>query len=442
MAVCKHLLVLCFGTFAICNIVLAQDKNLIPADVAPVSKWAKGFTAQEAERLRMAYRAPDFFAGNDKSAFAYLNISEVVTTMMIPRSGTIAALTSEPIPGIADVVATSEFGAMPLAKILADPRSRAQAFLVMHKGRIVYETYPGMPSDMMHLWASSSKTINGLLIDLLAREGLIDLKAPVSTYLAFTKGKPIGKIAVEDVLHMRSGLDFEESQANRTKPDHPVAWAFAAALSERGAKAGPSLREIVVKVPALVPPNTVFSYSTFNTQILGYIVEEVTKTPWNRVVAERIWKKVGMEGDALLAISPAGEPLSGGIFASRLRDFARYGLLFTPSWTVVAKERIVPEDYLDKVKAAANPDIYLKGEMGQRMKKMFGADDAPLGGAYQWDAVFRDGDLYKSGLLGQGLYVSPETDTVVVWFSTTWQNAHPLTAYARAIVKTLFRRKN
>ena len=64
---------------------------------------------------------------------------------------------------------------------------------------------------------------------------------------------------------------------------------------------------------------------------------------------------------------------------------------------------------------------------------------APIGNAYQWDAVFEDGDLYKSGLLGQGLYVSPETDTVVVWFSTTWQNIHSMTAYPRAIVKQVFR---
>jgi hypothetical protein len=42
--------------------------------------------------------------------------------------------------------------------------------------------------------------------------------------------------------------------------------------------------------------------------------------------------------------------------------------------------------------------------------------------------VFADGDIYKSGFQGQGLYVSPETDTVVVFFSTTYND---LPAYAR-----------
>ena len=71
--------------------------------------------------------------------------------------------------------------------------------------------------------------------------------------------------------------------------------------------------------------------------------------------------------------------------------------------------------------------------------KAFGEDDAPKGQSYQWDAVFEDGDLYKAGLGGQALYVSPETDTVVVYFSTTWQNSLSMISYARAIVQQKFR---
>jgi hypothetical protein len=37
---------------------------------------------------------------------------------------------------------------------------------------------------------------------------------------------------------------------------------------------------------------------------------------------------------------------------------------------------------------------------------------------YQWDAIFADGDMYKAGLQGRGLYISPSRDVVVVYFST------------------------
>lgn len=421
--------------------VMAAEPYTVPKELTSVSKWASGFTAKQAEHYRTAYSAPDIFAGNDITAFAYLNLSEVVTTAVIRRSGPISELKVRKMPRIGDVVATTDLGTMKLKDAIADPRSRLQAIAVVHKGKIVYEEYPGMPRDSHHLWQSTSKTITGLLIHELVEEGRIDLHAPVSNYLAFTKGAPIGAIKVEDVLHMRSGLDFEENQANRLNPKHPVSWGFAAAMSARGVPAGPSLKELIVKVPATDPPNTKYGYSTFNTMVLAWIMEEVTGKPWNEIVTQRVWSKAGMGNDALVALSPSGEVLAGGILAGTLRDFIRYGLLYTPSWKTVAKERVVPEGYFKATYKAANPAIYLGGDQGPAMVKRFAELGAPIGNAYQWDAVFEDGDLYKSGLCGQALYVSPQTDTVVVYFSTTWQSSQAMVPYTRTIVKQMFRSK-
>ena len=407
--------------------------------LTPVSEWAHGFTAEQAEHFRTGYSAPDIFAGNDITAFAYLNLSEVVPTAWIRRGGPISELTVRLMPEIEDVVATTDLGTMTLREALADPRSRLQAIAVLHQGTIVYEEYPGMPRESQHLWSSTAKTITGLLVHQLVEEGRIDLQSPVSAYLDFTEGTPIGAIKVEDVLHMRSGLDFEENQANRMDPEHPVSWAFAAALSARGVPAGPSLKEIIVGVPAVDPPNTKYGYSTFNTTVLVWIVEKVTGQPWNQVVSERIWDKAGMGNDAMVALSPSGEMLAGGILAGTLRDFIRYSLLFTPSWQTVASERVVSEDYLRAIYETANPDIYLGGDQGPSMVERFAATGAPIGNAYQWDAVFEDGDIYKSGLCGQALYVSPETDTVVLYFSTTWQSSQAMVPYTREIVKQVFR---
>ena len=35
---------------------------------------------------------------------------------------------------------------------------------------------------------------------------------------------------------------------------------------------------------------------------------------------------------------------------------------------------------------------------------------------YQWDAVWADGDFFKYGFRGQGLYISPTRDLVVAFF--------------------------
>lgn len=168
------------------------------------------------------------------------------------------------------------------------------------------------------------------------------------------------------------------------------------------------------------------------------IAEQITAKPFHDLMTQMIWNKAGMEGDAELGLSPSGEPSAFGLFSSRLPDFARYGMLYTPSWNVISKEQIIGNDYLPKVYAAAKLGDFT-GNLGDRMNKDFGKLD--MGASYQWDAVFPDGDLYKSGRGGQCLYVSPATDTVVVYFSVAYKGDLWVHAYAREIVKQVFRKK-
>jgi len=167
------------------------------------------------------------------------------------------------------------------------------------------------------------------------------------------------------------------------------------------------------------------------------VLQKVTGKPVEDLISERIWSKVGMEGDGVLGLSASGERMAYGAFAARLRDLGRFGLMFTPSWRAVSEERVISDDYFQRVYSAADPDRYGEDCMSQRLMADFGETD--LGTSYQWDAVFSDGDLYKSGRFGQCLYVSPGTDTVVVFFSSAYQAEVWVHAYAREIVKRLLR---
>lgn len=417
----------------------AAETYAIPDGLKPVAEWVNGFSSAEAEQFRTEYRAKDFWAGTGSTVFTYLNLSEVLNTMVVARDGPVAALEVAPMESIADVVATTQLGVMPLGEAIADPRSRLQAMAVVHKGKIVFEAYPGMQPFQSHSWNSAAKPISGLLIYQLAGEGLVDLDKTVASYLPFTSGYPVGAVLVRDVLHQRTGLDYEETNSSISDPTHPIGFGFAQALAGRSEHVALSIRDALPKVDVLRTPGTAFQYSSYNTQILGLIVEAVTGQPLNAVISQRIWREAGMEGDALLGLSSVGEALGAGAFSSRLRDFARFGMLFTPSWKIVSSQRIVPENYLADVYAAADPDNYLKGNQGNRIVAGFGKEGAPYGAAYQWDAVFDDGDLFKPGINGQAIYISPQTDTVIVYYSTTFANSLYLIAYPRAIVNRLFR---
>ena len=186
-------------------------------------------------------------------------------------------------------------------------------------------------------------------------------------------------------------------------------------------------------------PGTQFDYSTFNTHILGVVIEKVTGRKFSDDFSERIWSRAGMEGDAEMARTPIGEPLNGGVFAARLRDKARFALLFAPNRGTVSDTRVVDEAYFEKVYGTGNSAAFFNPESDLGCRILGDFDDAPIHASDQWDAVFEDGDLYKSAKNGQCIYVSPSNDMAVVWFSNTYDNSPWLPIYARAIVKEISR---
>ena len=104
----------------------------------------------------------------------------------------------------------------------------------------------------------------------------------------------------------------------------------------------------------------------------------------------------------------------------------------TPSWRKAAREQVVTPGYLRTIQRGGRPNLLARSRRRTLLAGMFGGD-VPVANSRQWDGIFEDGDLWKAGLCGQGLYVSPGKDLVIVWFSTVVHTDLP--AYARAIAQ-------
>ncbi|MFA0704046.1 serine hydrolase, partial [Vibrio sp. 10N.222.48.A8] len=61
-------------------------------------------------------------------------------------------------------VDTESKGQLTMDEYLADEQFRTQGFMLIHKGEIVYEAYPGMKPTDTHVWASTAKTTVGTMI--------------------------------------------------------------------------------------------------------------------------------------------------------------------------------------------------------------------------------------------------------------------------------------
>jgi CubicO group peptidase (beta-lactamase class C family) len=104
-----------------------------------------------------------------------------------------------------------------------------------------------------------------------------------------------------------------------------------------------------------------------------------------------------------------GVPVTDGGLLARLRDVARFGLLFTPSYSRVASKKIISDRYLSLILEGGNPDL-----LHNARHRGWTSDDTKHN-VYQWDRVFKNNDIYKGGWGGQGLLVNPDRDLVAVY---------------------------
>jgi len=317
-------------------------------------------------------------------------------------------------------------------------RSAIDGFLVLHRGQVVYECYPRMRPFDKHIWWSVSKAVVALRVARLEDRGLIDAGMPVETYLPELAGSDWKGTPLIDILDMASGMTGLESDDPEayTNPGSPYGLYEGSLGMQPRTGSTPALTyDYLPVLKRQKPSGQVFEYTSVNTFVLSWLAERLTDTPFPELVSREIWRKIGAESDALHLVSALGAPATHGTINSTLRDMARFGMLFTPSWGKVCREKLVSDAYLHKVQKGGRPEVFLKGRGVKELTAALG--ERPRHNTYQWDFVMEDGDFYKGGFMGQMLYVSPSRDLLVTAFATGAEgDVLGNIAYARALAKS------
>ena len=310
-------------------------------------------------------------------------------------------------------------GEMTLDEYVDHKLFRLQGIMLLHKGKVVYQKFPGMNTTDRHVWASSTKTTVGLVVAMLAEEGKVDVSKPVTSYVSYLKGTDWDEAPVIDVLNHTSGMDNEETDEAILNPGSVVVRFFSAIFGSPNPLTGKVEDWIDVtrdmKRLKGEKPGDRNRYSSANTAVLTKLVEEVERLPWASVFEKRVWSKVGARFSADFMLAPDGTAAAFGMLSTTLEDFAKYGLLFTPSWQKAAHEWVISPDVLKRIQVGGNPKSFVGSAKAKGAPGTF--NEEPLGQSYQFDFSFKGGALYKGGNLGQALYVDPARDFVGVAFS-------------------------
>jgi len=381
---------------------------------SPMAKWKKPQSLEFVTEATKNYSFPNWQSGNDQSVYYNMNLAAFFKSQVIPTPETAPSLIERDINrDLLDLTFTDHEGITTpkLKEYLIGPK-QVQAMIMVHKGKIVFETYPGMNPTGYHVWMSASKTVVGLLACMLWEDGKLDFEKPISTYVPDLKGTAWDNASVKDVMNMSSGLDIEETFENLMNPESFISHFFSYSF---GSAPG-DWQKLTQEAQPLKneKPGDHFRYSSANTQVLVLMIQNITGMLYQDVVNERVWSKIGPKYPFLIGLAPDGTPIGAGMNNTTPEDMVRYALLYTPSWNVVAKEQVISDKLLKKIQTLGNPSAYKNSTEEEYGTKWFG--HTPDLNTAQWDHAFNDGAMFKHGNMGQGIYVDPERDFCGIYF--------------------------
>ena len=295
---------------------------------------------------------------------------------------------------------------------------RSAALLIVQGGKLRLERY-GLGFDAEGRWTSFSvaKSFTSTLVGAALRDGFIrSMDDKVSTYIPEMKGSAYDDVSVQQLLTMTSGVRWNEDYAD---PNSDVA-RFNNHQPEPGVDA---LVSYMRRLPRDAPAGTRWHYSTGETNLVGILVSRAVGKPLAQYLQEKIWQPAGMERPATWLLSKSGQEISGCCLQAAPRDFARFGQFILegaradgrPAAGPLPRPRVAPSGGSATGEAVerGGSQILPDGWLQQATSKQADIGQPGRGYGYQW-WTYDDGSFSARGIFGQGIFIDPKRQLVIV----------------------------
>lgn len=288
--------------------------------------------------------------------------------------------------------------------------NRTDGFLVIHKGKIIYEKYfSNMTESTTHNWFSVSKSLTGTTIAILAAEGLIDLQKPILEYLPELKGTAWDGPTVQQAMNMEVNIKFDEVYLDPKSDAYKFSRVTRFVVNPKIKPEFDNVEDYFKSVKSGENHEELFHYVSLNTEVLGMIIKKVTGKEPSEVMSEKIWSKMGAEQDAFVVRDPNGYEMVSAAINSNLRDAGRFGLVMLNDGFYNGQQ-IVPKSVVETIEKGGSIEKFAPSKRGKVFKNFHYAN--------QWWHTDKAA-YFAKGLFGQWIYIDPTTETVIVKFTTS-----------------------
>ena len=390
--------------------VSAGDRAVLSAEQSDPVKlgWMNGFPPS-SDKLIMQPQSNYF--SFPKLRWTVCHIRELLPTKQVSRGLTPPNLLDYAIDkNIDSIMFTPLDSNRTITWVDSLPLNYTDGILILHKGKIVYEKYLGCLQETgKHAAMSMTKSLTGLLAEILVAQGKLNDEAKVSSIIPELQNSAFGSATVRQVMDMTTALKYSE---NYSDPKADI-WTYSTAASPlpkaKGYKGPDGYYEYLQTVQKSGEHGKNFRYKTINTDALGWIISRTTGQGLTELLSEKIWSKMGAEQDAYMTVDGKGTPFAGGGLSAGLRDLGRLGQLMLDGG-VLNGERLFPKSVVASIEQGGDKQAFATA--GNKTLK---------GGSYRsmwWVFHNKHGAYAARGVHGQTIYVDPTAQMVIVRFSS------------------------
>lgn len=270
--------------------------------------------------------------------------------------------------------------------------TRTTALVVVKDGTVVFEDYylgTGM-EDKRISWSMSKSFVSSLVGVALADGDIKSLDDQVTDYAPSLKGSAYEGATLRNVLHMASGVKFNEDYLDKSSDINKMGRVLAM---------GGSLDDFAANVKGRArEPGTGRQYCSIDTHVISMVLRNATGKTLQEYFIEKLWSKMGAGADAWYNTDSEGNAFALGGLNMRTRDYALFGELMRNGGHR-GDVQIIPADWVaESTKNSAPKDV----------------EGFPPGYGYQWwTPPNADGEFYAVGVYGQYIYVNPKAGIVI-----------------------------